>query len=575
MTDRTDEAPPGNHGRAGVVAPEVRAGRPGPAPWWQAIPREVRAITVLFALVLVLWTVVVPRYRAPDEPAHLDLVLYLAEGADYPEFDERFIGQAIGYSREPHLVAPGYPWPRFAAADAPPRTERPDLWDLGGTAPDPLARTAPEQAALLGAPYVFNQQPQHPPLYYEAMAMALRVERALLPGPRPPPLDRELGLLRLLNVLLVSPLPILTWLTAKRMGAGQRAAIAASVVPLGLPQLTHVGASLNNDNLLTLLGAVLAVLLAGVARGRRTVRTDLLVGVVVGLALLTKAFGLVFVPWVAGAYVLAWFASSTRRREVVLGSVRAGVTSVIVGSWWWLDNYVRHGEPAPTSESLTRTAAQQPVGFDPQPWSYGFRFVRSIVGRTWVWIGYRSPKVELPPAIIVVLSLLVLGAVVVAVSARGPVGARPRRREMLLGLVPLGLLFLAVARRGWGLHVTTGGFPFVQGRYLYAAIVPLFALVAIGAHRVLGRRTTSVLLGVAVFLQGWTLLRVMGTAWAGSDLVGQLRSMLAWSPWPPVLVGIVTVGAGAALVATVRAVQAGVDGVGRARPTDDGHRASA
>ena len=112
------------------------------------VPRPVVAVTVLFGLVLSIWSVAVPHYRAPDEPAHVDLILYLAEGNPYPDFDGRFFGKAVGLAEDRYLIDAGEPWPRFAADDVAPRGSRPDVTDLGGTAPDPVR--GPSMAAPVG-----------------------------------------------------------------------------------------------------------------------------------------------------------------------------------------------------------------------------------------------------------------------------------------------------------------------------------------------------------------------------------------------------------------------------------------
>jgi small subunit ribosomal protein S36 len=134
------------------------------------------------------------------------------------------------------------------------------------------------------------------------MATVLRVERAIAGGPAST--DRELALLRLANAAVVAPLPLLAWWAARRFGHDHRTGVVAAISLLAVPMLTHIGSTLNNDNLLTLLGAVLVALLAGVLRGDRSVRTAVLVGAVVALALLTKAFAAVFPPIVALAYLV-------------------------------------------------------------------------------------------------------------------------------------------------------------------------------------------------------------------------------------------------------------------------------
>jgi predicted membrane protein DUF2142 len=543
-----------------VTAPGTREAQEGSGPGEPTRgrrarpPRLVWLATLLFALVGALWTVAVPAFRAPDEPAHLDLVLYLAEGNSYPSWDGRYFGEALQLDTVRYLIDSHYSWPRFDAADAPPRGNRPDVDDLGGITPDANARHPDDRRA--GYPYVYNQMPQHPPLYYEAMAGVLRFERWVLPGADRPSLDRELGLLRLLNVLLVAPMPLLAWATLRRLGGGDRAALVASLVPLGLPQLSYIGAALNNDNLLTLLGGVLAVLLAGVARGRRSRRTDVAVGVTLGLALLTKAFALMFVPWLLAAYALgAWtiHRSAGRTpgswRDHGVGALIAGGVGAAVGSWWWIANWVRFGEPAPTSETLTHTTAQRPAGFHADLVGYAWAFAGRLVSRTWLWVGFRNPKLELAPLLVAALTLAVVVTAAVAFRRASPGLAvrssesQPRRWDLALALVPLLLTVVFVFRRAWHLHATTGGWPFIQGRYLFGAILGPVALVALGAAALLGRRVAGVAIAAVAALQAWSLAKVLDGSWTGPGAFGPLRGTLAWSPWPPVLVGVVALAA--------------------------------
>ena len=90
----------------------------------------------------------------------------------------------------------------------------------------------------------------------------LRLSRNLIPGSGAAALDRDWYVMRLFNVMMLVPLPLLAWAAARRLHVGEAAAITASVVPLAVPQLLHIGSSINNDNLLVLLCSILAVLVA-------------------------------------------------------------------------------------------------------------------------------------------------------------------------------------------------------------------------------------------------------------------------------------------------------------------------
>ena len=538
---------------AGVDDDAAAPGAPATRPtrWWGAgsrlgrPPRAVWTASLLLALVGALWTVAQPHYRAPDEAAHVDLVLYLAEGHPYPRYDGRRFGEEMGLDEHRHLVDLAIPWPRFAEHDAPPRTDRPDVDDLGGTAPDANARRrGSDGSARAGYPYVYNQMPQHPPLYYEAMATVLRAERRLLPGDDLPALDREVGLLRLANVLLIAPLPLFAWAVVRRLGGDDRAGAVAAVLPLCVPQLTHIGAAVNNDNLFALVGAALAVLLAGVARGRRTAATDVGVGAALGLALLTKAFAVMFVPWVVLAYGLAWRTGHARRTPA--GLAVAGSVAAALGGWWWIDNWIREGQPAPTTENLTRTAAGRPAGFTPDRVSYAWTFAGRLVSRTWAWVGFGTPKFDLPSLLVAGLTLAFVAVTLVALARATPgLGADGglRRIDVALAWLPVVLVVAFVYRRAWGLFGTTGRFAFVQGRYLFGVGATPAAVAAIGAVRV-HRRAGVAVLGVAALVQGWLLADVVRGSWSGDGRWGALSGMLAWSPWPSAAVVAVAISAG-------------------------------
>ncbi|MEZ5140385.1 MAG: hypothetical protein R2711_16920 [Acidimicrobiales bacterium] len=138
------------------------------------VPRIVLAACLAFGALGAIWSVVAPLGEAPDEPAHLALVLHLADGGAYPDFDELHNQVAIlrlcrtyaaatrACPREGEEVT-ATSIRRHPRAEAPAAGERPAWDDAGGD----------ERLGQL------NQMPQHPPLYYEAMATVLRAERGL------------------------------------------------------------------------------------------------------------------------------------------------------------------------------------------------------------------------------------------------------------------------------------------------------------------------------------------------------------------------------------------------------------
>jgi hypothetical protein len=107
-----------------------------------------------------------------------------------------------------------------------------------------------------------------------------------------------------------------------------------------------------------------------------------------------------------------------------------------------------------------------------------------------------------------------------------------------------------------------GRTPFMQGRYLFGAIVPLSVVVAIGLVRVLGRWSPVAVLGAALLMQFDAARAGLRAWWAEPDasVARSLDAMLRWSPWPVFVtyaVGISALGCAAiTMVGLVRAARA-------------------
>lgn len=447
------------------------------------MPPAVWAVTVLHTLVLALYSALTPTYQAPDEPLHLDLVRVLAHGDGWPVHGTRLLDRQIDAS---------FAVVDFDAAvrgegldaDAPPRSTRPAFAELG-----------PSRPVTVGG---FNQLTQHPPGYYVVAAAVLR------------------GL--------------------ERLGAAAPVAVAAALFPVAIPQLSHVGASINNDVLLVALCAVETLLLVRVACGDLSLRTALLVGVVAGAALLTKGLALVVVPWIAVAYAVAAVRATARGEALLRGAVALAV-AVVTGGWWWLRNLVVTGRVLPAVD------APSPVpgpGFDPNPLGWAVVWLRNFQQTFWGHFGWLTAEVP----IALVWGAAVLTAAGVAAAVVGSRGSAWRRPDLLVVLLPGVALSAGLALQSWLDHVATGVYRAIQGRYAFAGVTGLGVAVALGYGTVeRGRRWLPVgVLAAAGVLQLVGLGTILAHFWPlPGGLGASLAGALAWSPWPtavPVAVGV-------------------------------------
>ncbi|MGI8938816.1 MAG: DUF2142 domain-containing protein [Iamia sp.] len=488
-------------------------------------------------MLLAVSSVAAPLFFAPDEFVHADLAIRLADDPHYPEHDGRRTSAAVKRVAIPYF-GDDTRNPDMAAADAPPKAGRKDIRALGGSGDDPGGS--------------FNQQPQHPPLYYQSLGLVLRVERMVHPGADPPALVTEVGLLRLVNAALLVLLPLAAWATAHRLGAARRTAITAAALVLIVPQLTHIGSTINNDNLLTALASALAVLLAGVVCGNRSARTAALVAVVTGLALLTKAFALLLLPWIAVAYLVAARRRATRTRPAdapapaspveraraaldwptVAVGVASGAGAALISGWWWVGNLIRTGSLAPSLEDqLVPTLP----GFSPDTEFFALRFGAFFTERFWGWFGLFSARM---PLWMIGLATAALVLVVVVGLTRPPVGLK--RSDLWIQLVPVVGVGAFVVQHAWSIYARSGQTPFIQGRYLFAVIVPLLVVAAAGLSRIARRWSAVVAVAVGLALHAIGFATMLDGFWGapGDGRRGEVRALVAWSAWPGESLGV-------------------------------------
>ena len=153
-----------------------------------------------------------PPFTGFDETQHVDAVLSIRHGDGWPAPQERELSEGVVAVATPVLqAASDLP---FSDDELPPRDERPSVAELG-VERDSVGQLLP------------NQITQHPPLYYALQAGVLA---AVLPGSADWPFDRTVGVLRLVSIVLMAPLPLLAWATARALRApplvGQVAAAA-------------------------------------------------------------------------------------------------------------------------------------------------------------------------------------------------------------------------------------------------------------------------------------------------------------------------------------------------------------
>ncbi|RIQ14497.1 phospholipid carrier-dependent glycosyltransferase [Jiangella rhizosphaerae] len=501
------------------------------------MPTVVWLIAAVHLAVALAQTAVFPNARSPDERQQVDLVLQVAQGAAWPWPDPGTAFVTEGVEAGYFVPTDRLPGRQHLADrdDVAPRGERPSYADAGGGTP-------------MGEP-AYNQLIQHPPLYYLLGSAVVSAN----PGWADQPLDAVWMALRWGNAMLTAVVPVLLFLTARRLGLPPPLPVVAAATPLVVPELTHIESSVNNDTLLIVLFAAATYLVARVLTGDLRWRTGAALGAVTSLALLTKGLALLMPAWIVLAYAVGGV-RERRGADAVRGLLVAGAASV-PGSLWWLRNTLVYGTIQPHGTHAEPPDLTAVHGWSDGGWDWLSRFAERMVTLFFVNDHDSDRAMDASWWMARVALIVVLAGVGTALVRRG----LPRPAALVL-LFPIPALAGIVARGSWEQFAAFGSTGAAQqGRYLFPGLVGLMVVAVAGAAALAPpwRRwvlpallTLALAMHAAFWHDVWTLY------WLPADPAGGLgRAVSAiafWYPFPPAVLAVTLAGGLVAAVLLVR-----------------------
>jgi len=335
-----------------------------------------------------------------------------------------------------------------------------------------------------------------PPLYYFLAGLAYHLVGGEGKG------------VRLFSTLCSAGVVWLAWLTARRLFPDNVwIGLSAMALVAFLPMHLAIGSAVGNDSLTNLLFAW--VLYAFAVPPKTSAPVDgVRFGVLLGLALLTKATALILIPLVAMGLALR-YKGALKQMAGAIGLT--GLTASALAGWWFVRNALLYDAPLLQKTFLSVFAgtakAQDFFAQGVSGWEYA-RLVADWTFRSF-WFAYGTPQTAriglpnfLPDSVYWgLMAWCVLAGVGLIRHGRQQKikGASWESQWFILGAVLIGLVLVSFV-----LFVRV--FFQAQGRYFYPALVPIALFLVRGWD---GLFPPSLRAWAHVFLKGlWFLLAV-------------------------------------------------------------------
>jgi hypothetical protein len=275
--------------------------------------------------------------------------------------------------------------------------------------------------------------------------------------------------LRLPNVLLGALTVIFAFFTVRMVSSDPLTPVVGASLVAFLPRFVFISSFVTNDNLVNLLGAILAFLALRYVREPTRWRIAW-VGAIFGLLVATKLSAL---PVGLVIVTLAFMVAGWKRRVELLGT--GALAALAVCGWYLMQNTVRYGDPLARSASARYLAQVGGLGTLLAPYKAGnplsliFDRVPARIGNTF-WYQSGWGQFHWPWPVNLVFWLVLAGSLAGLVN-------RHVDHNVLIALFAIVVAgFLSV----WVVATQTSTY---EARYVFVGLSAIAALVALGLER--------------------------------------------------------------------------------------------
>jgi 4-amino-4-deoxy-L-arabinose transferase-like glycosyltransferase len=373
-----------------------------------------------------------PKWQVPDEPAHYNYILYLAENCRFPvlqrgDYPHQYLEEIKAAKFPPHMsIAP--------------------------------------------LRYEFHQ----PPLYYLLAAALYKATGSL-------GFEGQFLILRLFSVLLGCLLLLAAYAIVKEIFPDEEfLALATTCLIATVPMHIAMSAAINNDTLAELILALIVWLCIRSLKAGLTQRQVLLLGLLLALALLTKTT--IYAPAILSIVLALGMLARVEGKRTFLRQLGLILGLAMLSSWWFLRNVLTHGDldvfgwQRHDSIVIGQPTTAQWIG------QFGLskviqEFFSTSFHSFWAQFGWMGILVDSRLYMLLAIISIAVGLGFILFLAR-----TGRNRRLLtpfqwwaLGLLLLVFLLVTAEHIFYNLKFVQH-----QGRYLFPALVPIGLAFALG-----------------------------------------------------------------------------------------------
>jgi len=450
------------------------------------VPKAARMCALVALANGLAWSLIVPPFQVPDENAHYAYVAQVAERGTVPRPARE---EMLSPAEEGTLEAIGFYGVIGEPHDPAPFSQRQQ---------QAIEAVARKQLSTRGYGDALTAT-NNPPLYYvlEAIPYKLAAGGTVL--------DR-LAAMRVLSALMGAVTVLLVYLFLMELLPGRRWAWSVGALMVAFqPLFGFMSGGVNSDDLIYLMGAGVLWAVARMFRRGLTPANGAMIGVFLGLGLVTKFTLLGFIPAVALAVALGlWRAWPQQRARALRGAAWAtGLTAAPVLAYLALNHLVwkRGALPGGIGSVSSGSATGPRFSFGAElshiwqlflpPLGMRHQFAYVPLQRTWFkgfigrfgWLDYTFP--EWVYSIALYVALLVIALVMAELVRRRQALAR-RLGELAVYALALVGLCVEIGVESYRETIINGEL-FEQARYLLPLLCLYAALGALAA-RAGGRR---------------------------------------------------------------------------------------